>query len=348
MFENQTQEAILSRMLNNISDEVDKREGSVARDMLTPKSIELAMAYLELENVLRFGFAETTYGEFLDLKVAEVGLTRRPAQKASGRLVITNTTDEPITIPAGTIAYTNSGVQFEIVDENVIVNQEPVEVRIVAVKEGVIGNVAVNSIVNIEITGLECTNPDITSGGMEIESDEELLERYYIQVKKSGVSGNKHHYRQWATEVTGIGDARVIPTWNGPNTVKIIVIDTNKQPVNPDKLQEVIDYIEVQRPIGAQPTVVSAQYVDISISASLTIKDGFLLDDIVGEIVRKIQAYFKEVTFVENEIKHSRIGNIIFTTEGVDDYKNLLINGSTENFILGDEDIPHIGQVTFA
>lgn len=51
MFENETYENILNRMLDNISDDIDKREGSVAFDMLAPKAIELTQAYSELDNV---------------------------------------------------------------------------------------------------------------------------------------------------------------------------------------------------------------------------------------------------------------------------------------------------------
>lgn len=345
MYENQTFETILSRMLNNISDEIDKREGSVARDMLSPKAIELAMAYMEMDNVINFGFAGTTYGEFLDLKVAEVGLTRQPAQKSKGILKLINTSEDPIYIVKGTVAYTNSGVQFQI-DEDIEVGSEPLYVGITASEFGVIGNVPINSITNIEVTDIQCTNEQVTSGGVDVESDEKLLERYYIKVRSTGVSGNKYQYRQWATEIAGIGDAKVIPTWNGPNSVKIILIDTNKDPVNENKIQEVYDYIESERPIGAEVTIITATHKTIDISAVVTLQGEADITDVTNRISNSISQYFKEATFVDEDIKYSRIGNIIFTTEGVVDYSNLLLNGSTDNILLGDEDIPYLGQVT--
>ena len=71
VFEEQTYEAILDRMLDRGSDLIDKREGSVFYDAVAPASLEIAQAYWELENVMNEGFADTASYEYLARRGAE-------------------------------------------------------------------------------------------------------------------------------------------------------------------------------------------------------------------------------------------------------------------------------------
>ncbi|MDN8817488.1 phage portal protein, partial [Staphylococcus aureus] len=48
MFENQTFEEIMERMLERVSDEIDKRENSVIWNALAPAAAELALSYIWL------------------------------------------------------------------------------------------------------------------------------------------------------------------------------------------------------------------------------------------------------------------------------------------------------------
>lgn len=72
MFENQTFEEIMERMLERISDEIDKRENSVIWNALAPAAAELALSYIWLDQVLNLVYADT----------AEAGLERYQASKA--------------------------------------------------------------------------------------------------------------------------------------------------------------------------------------------------------------------------------------------------------------------------
>lgn len=347
MFENQTYEFILNRMLSNISDDIDKREGSVAFDMLAPKAIELTQAYSELDNVLKFGFADTTYGELLDLKVIEAGLVRLTATYSRGFVTITNEFDEDFTVPVNTAVYTDNNIRFRTDNEIIVLSNSSADVNITSEVPGLNQNVAANRITNIEYIEVTCTNTVATTGGTDIESDASLLERYKAKTKSPGVSGSKNHYLQWALSIEGIGNAKIIPLWNGKGTVKVILIDSNKEPVNPVKLQEVSDYIESQRPIGATVTVVSAANFAINISANIIVEQGYVLDDLIISISNELTKYFKLATFIDPDVKYAKIGTIILGTEGVVDYNTLVVNGDVLNIPLGEADIPVLGSVTF-
>lgn len=344
MYGDQTFEAILERMLGNLPNDIDKREGSVAYDMLAPKAIELAMAYLELSNVIDIGFAATTYGEFLDLKASEAGLTRIPSAKATGFVFFESLVDG-LEIPAGTVVYTDSGVRF-LTDNDTAIFEGSASSSITAEVAGLAGNVPVNSIINVEIAELTCNNDTVTVGGKDTQSDEDLLNAYNAKLRAPVASGNIHHYRQWASEVSGIGDARVIPLWNGNGTVKVMLVSTEKKPVTAGKVTEVTNYINSVRPIGATITVESAVAKTITVSADLTLAINYTLAGVKTEIEREITEYFAAASFVDIDIKFSKIGNIILGIPGVLDYTTLTVNGTSSNVLLAENETPVLGVVT--
>jgi uncharacterized phage protein gp47/JayE len=342
MYETQTYEAIFQRMLSKLSNDIDKREGSIAYDALAPKAAELAIAYMELDNILKFGYVDTTYGKFLDSKVLEVGIIRDPEKKATGTLKFMGASGT--VIPKGTEAYTDSGVSFVTTEPGTIVGGEVI-VNIVAVNAGVIGNVAMNSIINTVIEDVTCTNIAATAGGEDIETDESLLKKFIKQVTTPSTSGNIYDYYDWALEVVGIGDARVIPIWNGNGTVKVVVIGDDKKAVTPSKVVEVKDYIETKRPVGVNLTVESAVNKSININVKLSL-NGKTPAEITPILTEKVEEYFRDVSFIDSEIKISRIGSILLEIPGVVDYSNLTLNASSGNIVLADNEVATIGTVT--
>lgn len=345
MYENETFEEIMDRMLARLPEDIDKREGSVAYDMLAPKAIELAMAYGQLDLVLDLGFPETTYGEFLDRKAYEAGLTRKPSEYAVGTVTITGDYNEEV--PAGTIVYTDSGIRF-LTDTAVIIPASgSVNVTVTAEVAGNSGNVAIGAITNVELDGMGCTNAAATSGGVDEESDEELLARYKQKITSPGISGNASHYKQWALEVDGVGDARVIPIWNGPGTVKVILVNGDKRKVSAEVVTRAKNYIETQRPVGAAVTVESATELTIAVTANIEIEDDFQLASVKTDIEKAISEYFTEIAFVDNQyVRYSSIGNAILSVDGVVDYNTLKINNGTTNITLTNTQVPVLGTVT--
>ena len=52
MYEEETYEEILYRMLDRVDDSFDKREGSVIYDALAPAAAEHAIMYMELQSTV--------------------------------------------------------------------------------------------------------------------------------------------------------------------------------------------------------------------------------------------------------------------------------------------------------
>lgn len=350
MFENETYETILSRMLARFPSTIDKREGSVLWDLLSPKAIELAQAYASLDNVLNYTFATTTYGEYLDRKVAERGIFRKFG-KAKGLV--------NISVPIGTEVVTGTRVStneqnpvYFTISESAVAENGIVSVTAEAEEVGEIGNVLAGTITVIygELADIATvTNPATFTGGINEESDEELLQRYLEDVQKPTTSGNKYHYIKWAKEIPGVADARCYPLWNGPGTVKVVVINAQKRSPAQSVINEVAEYIESVKPVLADVTIEGVEEVSIDISVKLTLKPGADLEVTRSSLISNVVKYFESMAFEETDdykVRYTAIGNAILDATGVLDYSDLKINNITSNIALTETEVPVIGAVT--
>lgn len=350
MFENETYENILNRMLSRFPATFDKREGSVLWDLLNPKAIELAQAYASLDSVLDYTFATTTYGEFLDRKVAERGIFRKSG-KARGLVVIY--VPPGTEVIAGTRVSTNEQepVYFTTIESVIAVNDR-VEVIVEAEEIGERGNVLVGtvSIIYGDLANVaSVTNQVSFSGGIDEETDEELLERYLEDVRRPTTSGNKYHYIKWAKEVPGIADARVYPLWNGPGTVKVVVIDHQKRSPAQSVLDSVKAYIDSVKPVLADVAIEGVEEISIDISVKLILKQGADSEIARTSFISNVVKYFESMAFEESDdykIRYTAIGNQLLDAIGVLDYRDLKINNLTSNIALTDTEVPVIGAVT--
>lgn len=347
MYEDQTFEAIMQRLLSNVPSNIQKTEGSLIYDALAPAALELAQAYIELDRVIQLGFAQTTYGQYLDMRSAEHGLTRKQATKATGQVTITGA--QGTVIPAGSLFATSAGVQFQTTSEVSINETGQVTANIEAMEAGANGNVpsgAINTI-PVAIPGVTAvSNVNPTTGGTDEESDADLLARLLEKARNPATSGNVAHYKQWALEVAGVGDAKIIPEWNGAGTVKVIIIDSNKQPASSEIVTAVINYIEEVRPIGIAVTVISATALSINVSATLTLDPAYTLAQVQPAIETAITEYLKSIAFRQDYVSYAKIGSLILDTPGVLDYANLTVNGGASNVVIDNEQVAILGTVT--
>ncbi|GGJ68316.1 putative phage protein gp47/JayE [Anoxybacillus voinovskiensis] len=344
LFENQTFETILRRMLDRIPDDIDKREGSIIYDALAPAAIELAQMYDELDIVLRLAFGETSTGEYLDKRAADFGVYRKQATPAVRKGIFTDGNDVPFNIPIGSRFRLNDMVYVAI--EKITDGQ----FRMQAETPGSAGNQEFGNLLPIEpIEGLgTATLADVLFPGEDEESDESLRKRFLQKVREPGTSGNAADYKQWATEVAGVGAAKVTPLWNGSGTVKVTIVNTDMRPATNDLVTQVQEYIEQMRPIGATVTVVSATGKPISVSANVILASGYTLQNVQDAFAVSLDEYFKEIAFSMTYVSYAKIGTLLLNTPGVIDYNGLTVNGGTANVALQDEEVPVRGRVSIS
>lgn len=272
-------EQILKRILSNIPDRYDKSKGLFLYDFSKATAIEFERKNKEIQEVASKLDVENLSGEELESFVYQrTGIERKPATKATAAVIITG--QEGAKISIGDLVGADT-VNFISLEDKIIGPTGQIEVLVECESSGTIGNVPAGAIkyFPVSIAGLtSVTNTESVVNGYDAESDESLLERYYERIRTPATSGNKYHYLNWAKEVVGVGDARVISLWSGDNTVKVIIIDSNKQPASEGLINKVQEYIdpnisglgEGQAPIGAFCTVVSAIRKDIDVTFTVT------------------------------------------------------------------------------
>lgn len=341
MYNNQTYELIKARILNSITANIDKREGSFIQDMISPIATEITKAYIEFDNIINIAFVENSYDEYLDMKVNEFGVYRKEGVKATGIVKLTGV--DGTVIPSGTIAITSDGLRF-ILSGGTIVNGVA---NIVATSEdiGKVYNILSRSITKLEIDifGVDTvTNENAFAGGINRETDEELKVRFFINVQNPVTSGNKYHYEQWALEVDGIGNAKVIPLWDGPGTVKVVISDGDNRPVSSEVINECKNYIESIRPIGAEVTISTPGIYEVDISVLIEVEKNYSLDEVVKTVKENIDRY---LIGCNGLIIYTKIGCLISDVTGVRDYGELLINGDKKNISVSSDFSPQLNNL---
>jgi len=240
---------ILAEMLSNISDDIDKTEGSFIYDSLAPVSIELAILYKELIEILKRAFVQSSYDEYLDYLGEQFGVTRKREAKATGTVLFTGETNT--VIPSGLLISTTGDsmsepVEFITVEQAVIGASGQAYVKVEALNGGAKGNVPVNTINMIcnYINGLSAViNETPTSGGADIENDDDYRERILEKVKEYITGGSKADYKRWALEVEGVGNASVEPAKYGAGTVSVAILDSSLNLPSDELVKDVEDYI---------------------------------------------------------------------------------------------------------
>lgn len=356
MYEQQTREAILERILERSRPDVDKRPGAILYDATAPVAPELEALWLELDAVHDKGFAIKTdgtmssYDEWLTRRCAELGVYRKPSEKAKGTVTIYG--HENTEIPVGTEVSTDGDepVYFEITENGVILNGT-VTLAAKAVEGGKSGNVGAGEIKLTQgnITGITGVTNDLPfEGGIDEESDDALLERYLDRVRKPITSGNRHHYRKWALDVVGISDARVYEVWDGPGTVKVVLLDDRKRAPSQELIDKVATYIEKERPACAEVTVVGVAEIPINLAAKITLVNDHTIEEAREEVTKALTDYLGKLALVDSVVRFTRVAGVTGGAASVLDYADLTVNGTEENITIGTDSIAVLGTVTLS
>lgn len=329
-------------MMDKVPNDLDKREGSVIHNSLAPIALELAVAYSNLDRFLGYTFAqEDTPEEFLEKRVSEIGMYRKQPTKAIKKGQFFNGENKLIDIPLGS--------RFSIDDLNYkAVEKVDAGIYKMECEElGTVGNNPVGVLIPIDyIEGLATAKLGETiQEGQDIEEGEDLYNRFIEKIQNPTTSGNSNHYKQWALEVPGVGDALVFPTWSGPGTVKVVIVDSNKVRPSESIIEGVRDNIENNKPIGAQVTVEGALEKLINISAKVELATSFNLNTVQELFKKNVEEYFKSIAFKKSYLSYAQIGNLLINTDGVIDYSDLKVNGDIKNINFAQEEIAVMGSI---
>lgn len=353
MYEEQTYEAILERMLNRVPDTIDKREGSIIYDALAPAAMELAMMYWELDNVLTEGFADTASREYLEKRCAERNITPYPATYA-----VVKGSFEPTTLELST------GARFNLGEYNYAITEKVSEgvYKLKCETAGTEPNANLGEVTPIEyIEGLtygEIT--DILILGEDEEDTEDLRERYIKSFNDQSSGGNVAWYKDTIHAIDGVGGVKILRAWNGAGTVKCIIQNSNYGVPTATLISDVQTLIDPTQnqgdgvglaPIGHVVTVEGVEADTLTITTSLTLESGITWDDIKTLAEAEIDSYLNALnaTWEDNEnliVRISQLETHLLNVTGVIDVTNTKINGSASNHTVPSNQVAVRGTVT--
>jgi uncharacterized phage protein gp47/JayE len=295
----------------------------------------IADLYGLVKMVMQQSFVQTATGSWLDLKVREMGISRKVAIKT--RVYLTFSCNSPaaqnITIPAGTICKSqkdSSGndVRF-ITTEETVLEEGQTSVQVIAEAElpGNAWNVGQDTITRMvtRVTGIN----SVTNGagffireGSDPESDEQLRERAITKWETLGLGGTQGAYRNWALSVPGVIAASVLDDFPfGPGTVGVVILGANGVP-SAELINEVHQYIKARKPLTADVRIIAPDIRSIDINLEVIRFANSSQDTVDSKVRDAINSYSNRLQLGEGLII-ARLINQIMDVPGV---YNLNIN----------------------
>ncbi|RMC99887.1 baseplate J/gp47 family protein [Aquitalea palustris] len=217
-------------------------------------------------------FPDTADHDYLLLHARLRGLEPKPAVAASGRMLLRGNPGSPIA----------AGIQGKWTDQLYVSREAGLigadgtaTVAASAALAGFAGNAPDDARLELLAPppGMQSAGQLVEMrGGVEEESDAELLARLLDLIRRPPAGGNVHDYRRWALEVPGVSAAYVYPLRRGLGTVDIIITSAGGLP-SVATLAAAQAHIDALRPVTARHSLVAApavRLVDVELLLSLS------------------------------------------------------------------------------
>lgn len=353
MYEVQTFDEILKRMLDRVPEHLDQREGSIIYDALAPAAAELAQMYIELEYCFNQSFVDSAEGDYLTRLCSQFGIDRKEATYAIVKGVFKNASGKAFDVAIG------ERFNMEHLNYTVIEKLTEGAYRLQCETAGTTGNSMTGNLIPMRyMNGLaSAILTEILVPGEDTETDEDLRERYFEYVRNPAYGGNIADYKRKVKLLDGVGQVKVFPVWNGGGTVKLVLLDSNNEKPTEgliDIVQEQVDPNPQQQgrgiaPIGHLVTVVGAESRAITIETTVMNEQGYSEEYIQTSIKAAVNQYFKglieEWETKDIVLRIAHIESKILDVKGVIDVQGTTLNGSSGNLILSEIEIPILSDV---
>lgn len=376
-FSSQTYTNILTRQLADVTNSIDKREGSLIYTALGPESYEFEGLYINLNTLQDNSFTLTAKGDALDLKVAERGIYRRPATAATREAIFDVTV--PLNARFSTIDGENS-VIFYVSESRGRGSDGYFHYYVICETTGQIGNqytgelLPVTFIANLTLAQLT----DIIIAGTDAEDDDSIRERYVLSLTEQAFGGNIASYREYILSQGTAGAVQIYPAseYKGGGTVLCSVLDGNFDRATEQlisDLQILICPPEVDQsnpsakgyglaPIGAQADITTGTNFDVNVEMTLQLQAGYSEAVVRPDVEAAVNEYLLSVRrswgspLLTNKVQYpvyvyaSQITVRVLAITGVVNVTNVLLNNTSDDLELTEnstlQEIPVTGTVT--
>lgn len=353
-YENMTYEVILQRMMERVTAQypnLDNREGSILFNALAPAALELAIMYTELDNCRNESFVDTASREYMLMGCADMGMDIAQFEAKAG----THKGEFNVEVPLGSRwnCELYNYVVTEAMGRNSATNYY--EYKMVCESTGATPNNQTGDLIPITDAPTDLTHAALVECLIEGENERtnaEIRNAYFEFVNSSVSEGNAAQYKRWCDEYDGVGNSKILPLWNGANTVKVSILSASNRAATPELIAELQKYLDPNSsgmgdgvaPIGAVVTVDTATELPINISATVHMKAGY---EDTSAIATQLTKYFSSIAYEKSTVAYMTVGAEILNVHGVESISNLRVNNGTVDINLGDEQIPVLGTTNW-
>lgn len=339
----------MSKMLNNISDEYDKRETSLIYQSCAMIVPELLVIKSDLEYMHDEIFPDTCSYNNLVRFCKPKGIEPREATKG----IVIADFDKEIGI----------GTRFNCENRNYYVGEyvgrqeEKYRYKLLAEETGHIesfGDLTPIDDVNIGTAAIK----QIEKDGREAEDIDSLRDRYKKSLEYQSFGGNKADYIEKVMTMDNIGACKIFRRQKDGENVDIVILDSSFNLASSELVQSVQRLMAPEgtntgdglAPIGHTVLVTPASKETINIQTTVSLTSGSA--DIQRDIEKAIETYLYELrsTWMNDEhtvVRISHIENRILAIANVIDVNNTKINGYARNLTVDERKIPVLGSVSY-
>lgn len=262
-------------------------------------------------------FPDTADSEYLALHAQVRGLRYKPAKVAAGKVAMRGVAGSPI---ASGLVFKLGDAAYTTTEAGALDGTGNAVIAAVANVAGIAGNVASGVVGTLSAPPIGVVSAITVVemlGGVDQETDAELLTRLLDLIRRPPAGGNRYDYRRWAMEVPGVSAAYVYPLRRGLGTVDVVITSAGALP-SQGTIDAVQAHINDMRPVTAKDSLVLAptpRLVDLSTAVSLS---GLALEAARDQITSAEAAYFNQMEPGEVGYR-SRIEAIISGIAGIVD-----------------------------
>jgi uncharacterized phage protein gp47/JayE len=230
---------------------VDTTPGTFYSDIRMALALEIERLWdVATSDTVAASLVEYAWGVYLDAHGETLNLPRNDEVAATGEVTFSGTNTTIISV--GTEVSTTQATADEepisfLTTEGGVISGGSVTLPVEAAEPGSSGNVvggAINLLLS-PVSGVSSiTNTEATTGGTNVESDEDYRDRIKLSWSAAQGSGSIADYVRWCLAIPPVGNVRVTPIWNGPGTVRVTITDTDNNPVSPAVIAEVQDALD--------------------------------------------------------------------------------------------------------
>ena len=377
-----TKEYLLNTALNEVPDDVDKREGAIIYDALSICCDKLADTFMELKKIVEQGYIITaTDDTAVDYRVAERGIYRYEATQAQRLGTFTYSDDTPANIQIGALFSTidenkENVVNYEvvapyIVDDIII----PGSYVLVCKTPGTVGNSYFGEILplsDMDTLG-SATLTTVLVPARDVEETEDVKKRYFATFNLEAFGGNIADYKKYMENFTGVGQTQIYPRVETDFNIILSCVDPTNQPISTEYQNTIKAELDPENyynngnntsgmglgvvPIGHKVVVTAPQTSDINVSLKVIIGQSAHLPTVIDNIETNLQNYITQVqdSWADGDgdyktvIYYNQILATAISAEGVTNITECLVNGETQDITLEQnrtiQYIPKLGTV---